>query len=138
MRSDDDRIFKNLASAVVLRAVNDYREAILDGNTKMARDCERFFKSKWCSFLVRIENDDLAEKIKSETLAFKDLAFDAFDRKERENDTKTDFDAFECPTCAEPVEVKYDYYSTKSSTFGYTAICRSCGMTVRREERKNG
>ena len=140
MRSDDE-IYRNLSSAIVLRAVQDYREAVLTEDSKMMRDCERFFRSKYCTILARLNCDDLAEKIKSETLAFKDLAFAEFDEREDRHETQKCLDAFKCPTCADNVEVTYEYYSKKSKTFGYTAVCRSCGLKVRRmcrTEARNG
>ena len=127
-----DKAYKNLANAIVLRAVEDYREAILYNDNKTIEECERFFKSKWCAFLAGMDGKHLAEKLKTETIYFRDQAFKIFDEKQHNNDTNKDEKAFKCPTCGEFVEITFGNISRQAKTKGYIAICRSCGLNVKR------
>ena len=130
---DEERGYRNLASAIVLQAVKDYREAILYNDESMMLRCERFFKSRWCAFLSRMNGENLAEKLRSETLEFKSKAFIAFDEKQKQNDTAPTEKAFKCPTCGEWVDVTYGYISRSARTKGYIAKCKSCGLNVKRK-----
>lgn len=128
-----DENFRDLANAIVLQAVADYRDAILYNDPKIERRCERFFRSQWCNLLTRVRRDYLAEKIKNETLEFKFKAGKIFDRKERENDHNSETDAFKCPTCGAAVGVSFDWISKKDKSRGYVACCKSCGLTYKRK-----
>ena len=66
--------YENLANAVILRAVEDYRVAMrrLAINPKypealrMKADCEEFFLSTWFSELTKLDGADLLKKLKEE------------------------------------------------------------------------
>ena len=66
-----DDPYMNLANAVVLQAVSDYRRALkqLKRNSKyepalsMKKECERFFHSTWFEFLTSLDPDYLLEGI---------------------------------------------------------------------------
>ena len=66
--------YVNLAHAIVLQAVKDYRSAIrkleLDEDNKIARgtmiECERFFRSGWFTELAGFEGDAVLEKLQKE------------------------------------------------------------------------
>ena len=65
---------ENLAHAIILQAVKDYRKAlkILKRNPRhkeskeMVADCEGFFLSKWFTTLTNIDGKVLMEKLKKE------------------------------------------------------------------------
>ena len=63
--------YKNLAAAIVINAVNDYRKALRklrkypDNEAALSekRELERFFRSNWCSMLSDIDGDVIINKI---------------------------------------------------------------------------
>ena len=128
-----DKGFKDLANAIVLQAVHDYREAILYNEPKLMTSCERFFQSKYCTFLSGLNGANLAEKLRSETLEFKERAFKNFDEKQKRGDTEPTKKAFKCPTCGKWVEVTFGYISKPARTRGYIANCKSCGLNIKRK-----
>ena len=66
-----DDPYINLANAIILQAVRDYRRALrqLKRNPQYTtakhtiREVERFFHSKWFSFLTEINPDDLINRL---------------------------------------------------------------------------
>ena len=66
-----DDPYMNLANAIVLQAVSDYRKALkqLKRNRKYEpalitkRECERFFHSEWFRFLSSLDPDYLLQGI---------------------------------------------------------------------------
>ena len=66
--------YENLANAIVLQAVKDYRDSLKrlkkkPGNqTAMsdAMDCERFFRSGWFGILTGIDPEMLMRKLQME------------------------------------------------------------------------
>lgn len=73
MRSDAvDVAYENLANAIIVQAVTDYR-GLLSGNKPSQdvhiRECERFFKSAWFDVLTaatKVNGIDLMNKIRKE------------------------------------------------------------------------
>ena len=68
--------FSNLANAIILQAVKDYRDALktlnkypdsIEGN-KMKSDGERFFRSKWFSQVTSLDGNMLLIKLKEEVM----------------------------------------------------------------------
>ena len=66
--------YKELANAIILQAVKDYREALrllsMNPNDKSAkrdqRNFERFFRSEWFSILTDLNGELLMKKLKEE------------------------------------------------------------------------
>lgn len=66
--------YENLANAIVLTAVADYRRALRrfakNPNSKDAKadvdEIERFFRSKWYSVLTSVEGEYLIRKLRAE------------------------------------------------------------------------
>lgn len=68
------KVYENLANAIILRAVDDYRDALKrlsrfphdrdSGRTKA--EIERFFRSSWFSTLTTLNPEMLIEKLTSE------------------------------------------------------------------------
>ncbi len=58
--------YNELANAIVLQAVEDYREALWLRDTRTISECERFFKSKWFIFLTNVKGEFLIEKLRAE------------------------------------------------------------------------
>lgn len=57
----------NFCNAIVMQAVQDYREARKSPKDyAMISDCERFFKSEWFKALTKVDPDYLLEKLKEE------------------------------------------------------------------------
>lgn len=67
--------YQELANAIVLRAVDDYRNA-LDGKTYdenprhtpqwVMKECEKFFRSSWYRSLTKVDGEFLIEQLKRE------------------------------------------------------------------------
>ena len=68
--------YSNLAHAIVIQAVEDYRIALkrlkLDRTNSLAahrkKECEQFFASEWCKFLTDIDMVRAAQYIRQEEL----------------------------------------------------------------------
>ena len=66
--------YEELANAIILQAVKDYREALrllgMNPNDKSAkrdqRNIERFFRSEWFSILTDLNGELLMKKLKEE------------------------------------------------------------------------
>ena len=66
--------YESLANAIILSAVNDYRNArakLSKGRKNqtsedMISECERFFKSEWFMVLTNIDGEMLLEKLLKE------------------------------------------------------------------------
>ncbi len=67
-------IYEELANAVILQAVKDYRQALrqLKRNPDykkadiMKQDCERFFQSEWFEYLTKLDGPWLMRKLREE------------------------------------------------------------------------
>ncbi len=65
---------ENLANAIILQAVKDYRAALKklsrgrkNSNAEyMKQDCERFFRSKWFEALTSVDGEILIRKLNEE------------------------------------------------------------------------
>lgn len=49
--SPDESILR-LRIAIIKQAANDYKNGMASNNKKMISDCEKFFNSEWCNFLL--------------------------------------------------------------------------------------
>lgn len=66
--------YENLANGIVLRAVEDYRDALRDLSVnpnyplalRTVSDVERFFRSGWFSVLTSLDGVVLMEKLRKE------------------------------------------------------------------------
>ena len=66
--------YENLANAIVLQAVKDYRDAIKRLKKKSsnqaamadAMECERFFRSGWYKTLTSVDGEYLINKLREE------------------------------------------------------------------------
>lgn len=69
--------YENLAQAVILQAVKDYRTARKElkyhpksKDTKlMIQDCERFFRSEWFGVLTSVDGQMLLRRLQEEELS---------------------------------------------------------------------
>lgn len=67
-------IYENLANAIVLQAVKDYRDALRTLKKHPRRsdarsvksDCERFFRSSWYQTLTSVDGEILMRKLNEE------------------------------------------------------------------------
>ena len=63
---------ENLANAIILQAVKDYRKALrgfsLNGksSTAVIAECERFFRSEWFRVLTNVDGEYLIINIRKE------------------------------------------------------------------------
>lgn len=66
--------YENLANAIILRAVEDYRDALkklkinpkYQPALKMKEECEQFFLSEWFTILTPLDGAALLRKLKEE------------------------------------------------------------------------
>ena len=69
--------YENLANAIVLQAVKDYREVLARAASHSAKDCyrrskddlERFFRSGWFGVLTNLDPELLIGRLKQEVTA---------------------------------------------------------------------
>jgi hypothetical protein len=68
--------YENLANAIVLQAVRDYREALARAASHSAKDCyqrnkadlERFFRSGWFGVLTNLDLELLIGRLNQEVV----------------------------------------------------------------------
>ena len=130
--------YKELASAIVLQAVDDFRHAVADeqileqklergeitdneaiNQIKMARVDQRrlrkFFRSAWCGWLIEMDCSALPDKMKIETLEFLRLAEIALTNERVKGMTKA----------------KWDEHPVRNpKTFSNMFRCPTCGGKV--------
>ena len=66
--------YENLANAIVLQAVKDWRKAVktlkkhprYEPAKQMKEDCERFFRSEWFEELTSVDGSVILRKLKQE------------------------------------------------------------------------
>ena len=66
--------YENLANAIVLQAVKDWRKAVktlkkrprYEAAKQMRDDCERFFRSDWFEELTSVDGSVILRKLKQE------------------------------------------------------------------------
>jgi hypothetical protein len=72
MQSTDDRIYQDLANAIVLEAVEDYRNALngigfgYHSPEKIKADLEKFFRSFYFKLLTKVDGEYLIERLNKE------------------------------------------------------------------------
>lgn len=67
-------VYENLANAIVLQAVKDYRDALhtlkkfprRSDARSVKNDCERFFRSSWYQTLTSVDGEMLMRKLNEE------------------------------------------------------------------------
>ena len=80
MRSPIDEAYQNLANTVILKAVDDYRNALMGigylgaSPEYIIKEVETFFRSHYFEILTKVKGDYLIRKLKEE-----------HEEKEREN-----------------------------------------------------
>ena len=60
---DDMTPYENLANAIILKAVKDYRMSNCEGTL---RELEKFFRSKWFKVLTKIDGEKLIQDLRRE------------------------------------------------------------------------
>ncbi len=66
--------YENLANAIILQAVKDYRDALAklakgrknESAESMKSECERFFRSQWYTALTSVDGEMLIRKLNEE------------------------------------------------------------------------
>lgn len=58
--------YKELANAVVLQAVRDYRHALAVENEYYIRKLEKFFRSEWFKILANLDGEMIIERLRQE------------------------------------------------------------------------
>ena len=61
-----EKCYRDLADAIILRAVKDYRKALKNKRWGSVRMIERFFRSELCNGLTRINPEMLISKLRQE------------------------------------------------------------------------
>ena len=61
-----EKCYRDLADAIILRAVEDYRSALKDKRWGSVRMIERFFRSELFNGLTRINPEMLISKLRTE------------------------------------------------------------------------
>jgi len=63
----------NLANAIIAKAADDYRQAVMvnlkNGSTGELLNLRRFFRSSWCMILTDLNTDALMKEIEQECIA---------------------------------------------------------------------
>ena len=63
---DIDECYENLANAIVVQAVKDYRAAKRTGNSGKIASIRRFFRSDWFRALTEVDGEYLIRKLDKE------------------------------------------------------------------------
>lgn len=58
--------YKELANAIILQAVKDYRKALKHDERGRKREIEKFFRSEWFAILTSISGEMLIQKLRAE------------------------------------------------------------------------
>jgi hypothetical protein len=58
--------YQDLANAIILKAVNDYRSALLSKRQNRINEIELFFRSDYFQNLTNVEPEMIIEKLKKE------------------------------------------------------------------------
>lgn len=58
--------YKELANAIILQAVKDYRKALKHDERGRKREIENFFRSGWFTVLTNISGEMLIRKLRAE------------------------------------------------------------------------
>ena len=58
--------YKELANAIILQAVKDYRKALKHDERGRKREIERFFKSEYFTVLTNISGEMMIQKLRAE------------------------------------------------------------------------
>lgn len=58
--------YKELANAIILQAVKDYRKALKHDERGRKREIERFFRSEYFTVLTNISGEMLIRKLRAE------------------------------------------------------------------------
>lgn len=66
--------YENLANAIVLRAVEDWRDAVhrlkrrpkSETALRMKKECEEFFRSEWFTKLTPLDGEELLKRLMKE------------------------------------------------------------------------
>ncbi len=77
MKESNDGAFLDLANAIILAAVRDYRKAVKqlrkrkknDNALATKRQCMKFFRSDWFRVLTSIDGEQLLKKLDAEVRA---------------------------------------------------------------------
>lgn len=59
--------YEELANAIITRAAEDYRTALVRKSKMKIKSLERFFRSDWCHFLTSIDTEYIIERIRKES-----------------------------------------------------------------------
>ena len=64
--------YQDLADAIILQAVKDYKRALKMKQSvpkrRTIRDCERFFKSEWFCILNDADGEEIMNRVRKEVL----------------------------------------------------------------------
>ena len=60
--------YQELANAIILQAVSDYRKALKCDARGVKRECVRFFRSEWFNSLTNLNGEMLIQKLKAEVM----------------------------------------------------------------------
>ena len=58
--------YKELANAIILQAVKDYRKALKHDERGRKCEIEKFFRSEWFSILTNVSGEMLIQKLRAE------------------------------------------------------------------------
>lgn len=62
----NDKNYEDLANAIIIQAVKDYRKT---KSPQVRNELKRFFKSEWFSILTNLDGDILIKKLEREVKA---------------------------------------------------------------------
>jgi len=61
-----ERAYENLANAIILQAVDDYREAFMQNDLWLIEALENFFMGEWYTILTNVPGKLIIERIRKE------------------------------------------------------------------------
>lgn len=67
MNEKPENRYQNLANAIVIKAVDDYKLALEFNITRLQKECEKFFRSEWFTFLCDLDPEHIIRTLQEET-----------------------------------------------------------------------
>lgn len=66
LRNDGEDPYRNLASAIICVAADDYRTALVNKDKQLQSNLQLFFRSAWCGALTSIDTERLMDALNQE------------------------------------------------------------------------
>lgn len=119
---NEDECYQKIADAIVGKAIKDYVNALKIEDERTIAECEAFFKSARGQLFARVDADTIISRCRKGVLAFKEKAGPFLEAQEEKQN------AFKCPICDCPVNIRYLCVAPRAGVYKYRAKCDGCNF----------